>query len=140
MSDGAREGIPRPVGFPIVLREVGGVGRWRAVGRRDVGLGSGDGSLGSGLAIDRGGLGDERVGARLGGVVLLAPAREHLDLGRDDLRLPVALPVRVVPLARLEPTLERDLLALGEVLAANLGKAVPSDDVVVLGKGLSCAA
>jgi hypothetical protein len=57
--------------------------RWEA--------GSGDGRLGFGLAVGRGGLGDERVGAGLGGVVLLAPAREHLDLGRDDLRLPVAL-------------------------------------------------
>jgi hypothetical protein len=56
---------------------------------------------------------------------------------RDDLGLPVALAAVVVPGSGLDPTLDRDLLALAEELATRLGQAIPGDDVVILGKGLS---
>src|SRR5439155_17320751 len=74
----------------------------------------------------------QRVGCRLGLVVLLPPAGEHLDVGGHDLGLPVPRAAIVVPRARLEAALDRDLLALAEVLAADFGQPVPRDDVVEL--------
>src|SRR6185436_9836148 len=51
---------------------------------------------------------------------------------RDDLGFPVALTAIVVPRARLEPALDRDLLALAEIRAGDLGEAIPRHDRVVL--------
>ena len=68
----------------------------------------------------------------LRGVVLLLAAGQHLDRRRDDLGLPVAQALVVVPRPGLEAALERDLLALAEVAPADLGEAVPGDDVVEL--------
>src|SRR5438309_3021202 len=45
----------------------------------------------------------------------------------------------VAPAPRLDPTLDRELLALAEELAARLGQAVPRDDVVVFGLLLALA-
>jgi hypothetical protein len=81
-------------------------------------------------------VGLDRVGGRLGRVVLLLAAREHLDRGRDDLGLPVAQALVVVPGPGLEAALDRDLLALAEVAPAHLGQAVPGDDVVELARSL----
>src|SRR5206468_3416889 len=58
--------------------------------------------------------------------------REHLHAGRDDLGLPVALALLVVPRPGLQPALDGDLLALAEVAPARLGEAVPGHDVVEL--------
>src|SRR4051794_814478 len=74
----------------------------------------------------------ERFGGRLRRVVLLAPARKHLDGCRDDLGLPVADLSVVLPLARLDPALDGDQLALAQVLGADLREAVPCDNGVVL--------
>ena len=70
-------------------------------------------------------------GQRLGLVIALAPAREHLDGAGHDFRLPVAGSTIVVPLASLEPALDEDLLALPEELTANLGQAIPDHHVVI---------
>jgi hypothetical protein len=70
-------------------------------------------------------LGLEAIGRRLCRVVLLATARQHLDVIGDDLGLPVALAAVVVPAPGLDPTLDRDLLTLAEELATGLGEAVP---------------
>src|SRR4051794_16554884 len=58
---------------------------------------------------ERLGLRYERVGRLLGLVVLLLAPRKHLDVRGDDLGLPVAGALVVVPRARLEPALARDL-------------------------------
>jgi hypothetical protein len=72
------------------------------------------------------GLGLERLRGGLGGVVLLAPAREHLHAVGHDLGAVVLDLVVVLPAARLEAPLERDHLALAQVLATDLGEAVSS--------------
>ena len=58
-----------------------------------LGLADSLGTLGDGLGrrrlAERLGLGRERIGGLLGLVVLLAPARQHLDMRGHDLRLPV---------------------------------------------------
>src|SRR4051794_29597565 len=93
-------------------------------------VGDGLGRVGSDTGGD--GLRLERLRRRLRAVVLAPAAREHLDARRDDLRLPVALALLVVPGPGLQPALERDLLALAEVPPARLRQAVPGDDVVEL--------
>jgi hypothetical protein len=69
---------------------------------------------------------------RLRLVVALAAPGEHLDRRGHYLRLPVAHAAVVFPLPRLQPSLDGDLLALAEVLAAHGGETVPNDDVVIL--------
>ena len=70
-------------------------------------------------------LGGERLRRRLGRVVLLAPAGEHLHRAGHDLGLPVAELLVILPLARLDATLDRDELALAEVLGADLRQPIP---------------
>jgi hypothetical protein len=82
------------------------------------------------------GLSRERV--RL--VVALAAARQHLHRDGHDLGLPVARAAVVVPLASLQPAFDGDLLALAEVLAADLREAIPDHDVVVFRALLAVAA
>jgi hypothetical protein len=77
---------------------------------------------------------------RFGLVVALAPAGKHLDRRRHDFGLPVARAAVVVPLAGLQAALDGDLLALAEVLAADLRQAVPDDHVVVFRALLAVAA
>src|SRR4029079_2379874 len=61
-------------------------------------------------------------------------AAEHLEVLADDLGLVLLLAaVLVVPRARLDAPLDEDLLALGEVLAGDLGLLAVADDVVPLG-------
>src|SRR5207249_2682193 len=71
------------------------------------------------------GLDGERISGSFGFVVLLLTAREHLDVGRDDFGLPMSLSPVVIPRAGLDATLDRDLLALAEILSADLRQPVP---------------
>src|SRR5947209_6811658 len=74
-----------------------------------------------------------RGGRTVGLEVAAAPA-EHLEVLADDLGLvPLLARLLVVPGTRLEPSLQVDLLALGEVLAGDLGLLAPDDDLVPLG-------
>ena len=130
-------GGTRPVargGGSVGGRRLRASGRPAAVRRRSGGDGlRGDRIVRAGLLAERPGLVLEGVGRGLRLVVLLLPPGQHLDVVRHDLGLPVALALVVVPAAGLDPALDRDLLALPEVLAADLGELVPGDDRVELG-------
>src|SRR5580693_5852610 len=81
-----------------------------------------------------------RSGAGAGTLELGRTRADHLEVVADDLGAVLLLAgLAIVPGARLDPAFDIDLLALGEVLAGDLGLPSPDHDVVPLGLLLALA-
>src|ERR1700746_3337727 len=68
------------------------------------------------------------------------PAKQHRVVGDDFCHVLLLIRLLVVPRARLESAFDVNLAALLQVLACNLGQALPQHHVVPLGPILPLAA